>query len=157
MNEINKIRLKITASSGESFKKFSGMNYFCELADSNYAKRKSSKTSLQVYEQPNSVSCLHKGKREKRLRNTWGKRLNFNPQPKEGVLHGNLAFILASMFIKLSVEIVAFWWRYSVHESLEKPERWCLLQLVFLSLWSFGIVGQKAVMLSEWGFSITKL
>ncbi len=40
--------------------------------------------------------------------------------PKEGVLHGNLAFILASMLIQLVVEIVVFWWGYNVQGSLEK-------------------------------------
>jgi P-type Ca2+ transporter type 2C len=40
--------------------------------------------------------------------------------PNEGVLHGNLPFILASMLIQLTVEIVAFWWGYGVQVSLEK-------------------------------------
>ena len=40
--------------------------------------------------------------------------------PKEGVLHGNLRFILASTFIQLVVEIIAFWWGFSVQGSLDK-------------------------------------
>jgi Ca2+-transporting ATPase len=40
--------------------------------------------------------------------------------PKEGILHGNLKFILASTFIQLLVEIVAFWWGFSVQVSLDK-------------------------------------
>ena len=39
---------------------------------------------------------------------------------KEGILHGNLMFILASTFIQLVVEIVAFWWGLSVQGSLDK-------------------------------------
>ncbi len=40
--------------------------------------------------------------------------------PKEGILHGNLKFILASTFVQLVVEIVAFWWGFSVQGSLDK-------------------------------------
>jgi Ca2+-transporting ATPase len=40
--------------------------------------------------------------------------------PREGVLHGNLRFILASTFVQLVVEIVAFWWGFSVQGSLDK-------------------------------------
>ncbi|HII85296.1 TPA: cation-translocating P-type ATPase [Candidatus Bathyarchaeota archaeon] len=40
--------------------------------------------------------------------------------PKEGVLHGNLAFILASTLIQLIVEIIAFWWGYNFQGSTEK-------------------------------------
>jgi Ca2+-transporting ATPase len=40
--------------------------------------------------------------------------------PKEGILHGNLKFILASTFIQLFVEIVAFWWGFNVQVSLDK-------------------------------------
>jgi Ca2+-transporting ATPase len=40
--------------------------------------------------------------------------------PKEGVLHGNLMFILASTFVQLVVEIIAFWWGFSVQGSLDK-------------------------------------
>lgn len=40
--------------------------------------------------------------------------------PKEGILHGNLLFILASTSIQLVVEIVAFWWGFSVQGSLDK-------------------------------------
>jgi Ca2+-transporting ATPase len=40
--------------------------------------------------------------------------------PKEGVLHGNLMFILASTFVQLAVEILAFWWGFSVQGSLDK-------------------------------------
>jgi Ca2+-transporting ATPase len=40
--------------------------------------------------------------------------------PKEGVLHGNLMFILTSTFVQLVVEIVAFWWGFSVQGSLDK-------------------------------------
>jgi Ca2+-transporting ATPase len=40
--------------------------------------------------------------------------------PEEGVLHGNLMFILASTFIQIVVEIVAFWWGFSVQGSLDK-------------------------------------
>ena len=40
--------------------------------------------------------------------------------PKEGVLHGNLFFILASTFIQLFVEIIAFWWGFNVQGSLDK-------------------------------------
>jgi Ca2+-transporting ATPase len=40
--------------------------------------------------------------------------------PKEGVLHGNLVFILASTFIQLAVEVFAFWWGFGVQGSLDK-------------------------------------
>lgn len=40
--------------------------------------------------------------------------------PKEGILHGNLVFILASTFVQLTVEILAFWWGFGVQGSLEK-------------------------------------
>jgi Ca2+-transporting ATPase len=40
--------------------------------------------------------------------------------PEEGILHGNLMFILASTVIQLIVEIVAFWWGFSVQGSLDK-------------------------------------
>jgi Ca2+-transporting ATPase len=40
--------------------------------------------------------------------------------PREGVLHGNLGFIFASTFVQLVVEIVAFWWGFSVQGSLDK-------------------------------------
>lgn len=39
--------------------------------------------------------------------------------PKEGILSGNLKFILASTFIQLIVEIVAFWWGYTIKGSLQ--------------------------------------
>lgn len=39
--------------------------------------------------------------------------------PQEGVLSGNLKFILASTFIQLIVEIVAFWWGYNIKGSLQ--------------------------------------
>jgi Ca2+-transporting ATPase len=40
--------------------------------------------------------------------------------PKEGVLHGNLMFILASTLVQLVVEVFAFWWGFSVQGSLDK-------------------------------------
>jgi Ca2+-transporting ATPase len=40
--------------------------------------------------------------------------------PKEGIVHGNLMFILASTVVQLIVEIVAFWWGFSVQGSLDK-------------------------------------
>jgi Ca2+-transporting ATPase len=40
--------------------------------------------------------------------------------PEEGILHGNLMFILASTVIQFIVEIVAFWWGFSVQGSLDK-------------------------------------
>jgi len=40
--------------------------------------------------------------------------------PKEGILHGNLMFILASTLVQLVVEIVAFWWGFTVQGSLDK-------------------------------------
>jgi Ca2+-transporting ATPase len=40
--------------------------------------------------------------------------------PKEGILHGNLMFILASTVVQLIVEVVAFWWGFSVQGSLDK-------------------------------------
>ena len=40
--------------------------------------------------------------------------------PKEGILHGNLRFIFASTAVQLVMEIVAFWWGFSVQGSLEK-------------------------------------
>jgi Ca2+-transporting ATPase len=40
--------------------------------------------------------------------------------PKEGILHGNLKFILASTVVQLTVEIIAFWWGFSIHGSLDK-------------------------------------
>jgi Ca2+-transporting ATPase len=57
--------------------------------------------------------------------------------PKQGILHGNLVFILASMFIQLAVEIVAFWWGYNVQGSLEKARTLvfavaCLFELVVI-------------------------
>jgi len=55
--------------------------------------------------------------------------------PKEGILHGTLTFILASTIIQLTVEIVAFWWGFSVQGSLEKARTLvfvvaCLFELV---------------------------
>jgi len=40
--------------------------------------------------------------------------------PKEGILHGNLKFILASTIVQLVVEIIAFWWGFSIQGSLDK-------------------------------------
>ncbi len=40
--------------------------------------------------------------------------------PKEGILHGNLKFILVSTTIQLVVEIIAFWWGFNVQGSLQK-------------------------------------
>jgi Ca2+-transporting ATPase len=40
--------------------------------------------------------------------------------PKEGILHGNLFFILASTIVQLIVEIVAFWWGFGFQGSLDK-------------------------------------
>jgi Ca2+-transporting ATPase len=40
--------------------------------------------------------------------------------PKEGILYGNLFFILASTFVQLVVEIVAFWWGFGFQGSLDK-------------------------------------
>ena len=39
--------------------------------------------------------------------------------PQEGVLSGNLKFILASTFIQLLIEIFAFWWGYTIKGSLQ--------------------------------------
>ena len=40
--------------------------------------------------------------------------------PKEVILHGNPMFILTSSVVQLIVEIVAFWWGFSVQGSLDK-------------------------------------
>ena len=40
-------------------------------------------------------------------------------RPQEGILFGNLRFILASTFIQLIVEIVAFWWGFNVQGSIQ--------------------------------------
>ncbi|MEJ2241045.1 MAG: cation-translocating P-type ATPase, partial [Candidatus Bathyarchaeota archaeon] len=40
--------------------------------------------------------------------------------PKEGVLYGNLKFILASTLIQLVVEIIAFWWGFNIQGSIQK-------------------------------------
>ena len=54
--------------------------------------------------------------------------------PKEGVLHGNLVFILASTFVQLIVEIVAFWFGFGFQGSLEKARTLVFVVACFYEL-----------------------
>ncbi|NIR86126.1 HAD-IC family P-type ATPase, partial [Candidatus Bathyarchaeota archaeon] len=54
--------------------------------------------------------------------------------PKEGVLHGMLAFILASSMIQLGAEIGAFWWGFGVLGSVEKARTMVLVVACFYEL-----------------------
>jgi Ca2+-transporting ATPase len=54
--------------------------------------------------------------------------------PKEGVLHGNLVFILASTFVQLIVEIVAFWFGFGFQGSLDKARTLVFVVACFYEL-----------------------
>jgi Ca2+-transporting ATPase len=54
--------------------------------------------------------------------------------PKEGIMHGMLAFILASSLILLVAEIGAFWWGFGVLGSVEKARTMVFLVSCFYQL-----------------------
>ena len=54
--------------------------------------------------------------------------------PKEGILHGMLAFILASSLIQLVAEIGAFWWGFRVVGSVEKARTMVFMVACFYEL-----------------------
>ncbi|MGB9853548.1 MAG: cation-translocating P-type ATPase [Candidatus Bathyarchaeales archaeon] len=54
--------------------------------------------------------------------------------PKEGLLHGMLLFILASTVIQFMAEIAAFWWGFTVSGSVEKARTMVFLVACFYEL-----------------------
>lgn len=54
--------------------------------------------------------------------------------PKEGVLHGMLTFMVASSLILLLAEVGAFWWGFSVRGSVEKARTMVFLVTCFYQL-----------------------
>ena len=54
--------------------------------------------------------------------------------PKEGILHGTLVFIVASSLVQLTVEILAFWWGFSVQGSLDKARTMVFIVACFFEL-----------------------
>lgn len=54
--------------------------------------------------------------------------------PKEGIMHGMIGFILASTIIQLIAEIGAFWWGYKVQGSPDKARTMVFLVACFYEL-----------------------
>jgi Ca2+-transporting ATPase len=90
--------------------------------------------------------------------------------PKESILHGNLMFIVASTFVQLVVEVVAFWWGFGLQGSLDKARTLvfgvaCFYELVVIwncrsesrHAFRVGFLNNRALLVRLSSFSRTTL